>query len=246
MAQENSRTEAAQSNEYIDEVIDIEQYAKRGEPLPKGKAYRFKVNDKICVTTFSIITGQQILELAGLVPAENYRLRLKIAGGKPEPIGLNDEVDLRRPGLEKFRAIRKEQNEGEFQGRRDAPALEEDKQFLDSYGSPWEIVVDGSIWVLIHEFRLPEGYSETKVKLAIRIEGGYPLTPLDMMYVYPYLKRLDGKAIRQADVEQSIEGMPYQRWSRHRTQDNPWTPGEDSLETHIYLMEECFQAELQS
>jgi hypothetical protein len=207
MNDEASGANDPDNEETFDEIIDLEEYAKRGERPPKAKGYRFKVNDESFVTTQAIITGQHILELAGLVPVDNYRLRLKVAGSKPEPIGLEDKVDLRRGGVEKFRAIRKEQNEGEYQGRREAPALDEDRQFLDAYGLSWEIVVDGSIWVLIHEFPLPKGYSEEKVTLAIRIEGGYPLAALDMMYVYPHVTRLDGKTIRQANVIQNIGGL---------------------------------------
>jgi len=39
-------------------------------------------------------------------------LRLKMAGGKPEKIGLNEKVDLRRKGVEKFKALPRDQTEG--------------------------------------------------------------------------------------------------------------------------------------
>ena len=241
---EDAQEKQDDEEETFDEIIDLEEFAKRGERPPKAKGYRFKVNDHAFVTTRPVLTGSEILEIAGLTPVAKYRLRLKVAGGKPEPIGPADKVDLRRPGIEKFRAIRKDQNEGEYQGRREAPALDQDRVFLDTYGLPWEIVVDGSIWVLIHNFSLPKGYSSERVTLAIRLEGGYPLAALDMMYVHPHLTRLDGKLIGQANVVQHINGIPFQRWSRHRAPDNPWVPGQDSLETHIYLVEECFEAEM--
>lgn len=240
----NPHKGAGDEEEVFDEIIDLEEFAKLGKRPPKAKGYRFKVNDQAFVTTRPVLKGSEILEIAGLTPVDKYRLRLKVVGGKPEPIGPNDEVDLRRPGIEKFRAIRKDQNEGEYQGRREAPTLDQDRVFLDTYGLPWEIVVDGSIWILLHNFPLPKGYSSETVTLAIRLEGGYPLAALDMMYVYPHVSRLDGKAIRQADVVQQIKGVPFQRWSRHRTADNPWVPGQDSLETHLYLVEECFEAEM--
>jgi len=171
-------------------------------------------------------------------------LRLKIAGGKPQPVKLTDIVDLRRHGLEKFRAIKSGQGEGESQGRRDAPTLDHDRVFLDGYALQWEIIEDGSIWILIHNFRLPDGYSESHVLLAIRLEGGYPLSALDMFYVFPQVRRRDGRPIAQANVVQHIDGRDFQRWSRHRTPDNPWVAGQDSLETHIYLVEEALEAEL--
>jgi hypothetical protein len=128
--------------------------------------------------------------------------------------------------------------------RRDATLPPQDLLFLDGLGKEWEIIVDGSIWVLIYAFTLPPGYSQSEVILAVRIEGGYPMTPLDMMYVYPEIQRTDGKSIVAADVPQTLDQKQFQRWSRHRTPENPWISGQDSLETHYYLIEEAFRSEL--
>jgi hypothetical protein len=57
-------------------------------------------------------TGRAILTLAGLLPAENYTLRIKLAGEKPQKVGLDEHVDLRRPGVEKFKALPRDQTEG--------------------------------------------------------------------------------------------------------------------------------------
>lgn len=226
------------------EEVDLEEYAKRGEKPPKAKSYKLKVNDTKFVWTSPLITGREVLQLAGLTPPENYILRLKVAGSKPRQIELDTPVDLRDQGVEKFRAIRKGQEEGEVLGRRNAPALDQDQLFLDNYGLAWEMIVDGCTWVLLHDFPLPTGFNVNAVTVAVRLEGGYPLTPLDMMYVSPWISRLDGRPIRQADVPQQLDGKEFQRWSRHRTAANPWVPGEDSLETHIYLIEEFFREEI--
>jgi hypothetical protein len=119
----------------------------------------------------------------------------------------------------------------------------QDELFLKSLGQRWEVIRDGSIWVLVHDYALPEGYVQKTVILAVRIEAGYPAAPLDMMYVYPAVSRLDGKAIRQTEVLQPIDQKQFQRWSRHRTPDNPWLSNQDSLETHMYFIEEAFRAE---
>jgi hypothetical protein len=229
--------------EIADEVIDLEAFSKTGKRPPRARAYRFKVNDDVFEWPKPVITGREVLTLAGLTPPENYSLRLKVAGGKPRKIELNDKVDLREPGVEKFRAIRKDQNDGEYQGRRDAPLLDADEGFLKGYGLPFDIVADGSTWVILRDFPLPDGFNEKRVSVAIRLEQGYPFTALDMMYVFPALKRLDGKPIPQTESMQAIEGKQYQRWSRHRTGDNPWVPNKDSLETHVYLIEEWFARE---
>lgn len=228
----------------LEEVIDLEQHCKTGTRAPLAKGYKFKVNDAVIVWDKPVVTAREALTKAGLLPPDDYNVRLKVAGGKPEPIVLDVPVDLRRPGVEKFRAIKKGQGEGEAQGRRDAPTLDQDRAFLDGYAAGWESIVDGSAWVLIPDFQLPAGFTESKVTLAIRMEGGYPLAQLDMFYVFPAIRRADGKPIRQADVIQHIDGRAFQRWSRHRTEANPWIAGQDCLETHIYLVEDALAEEL--
>lgn len=234
----------AEVEEIIEEIVDLEEYAKTGRKPPKARVYKFKVNDTLCTWKQPTILGRQILEQAGLKPPEDYTLREKMHGSEPKRIGLNDTVDLREPGIEKFRAIKRGQHEGEVQDRRMAPVLEQDLLFLNSYGLRWEVIVDGSIWVLFYDYPLPSGFTQSRVTLAIRMESGYPITALDMMYVFPVIARADGRPIRQVEAVQPLDGKSFQRWSRHRTAQNQWVPGEDSLETHMYLVEEFFRAEV--
>lgn len=100
-----------------------------------------------------------------------------------------------------------------------------------------------SLWVLVHEFPVPERYNVRTVTAAIRIETGYPIARLDMVYFHPALVRSDGKPIKATQVMQTIDGKQYQRWSRHRTKANPWQPGEDSLGTHVILIEDWLERE---
>jgi len=129
--------------------------------------------------------------------------------------------------------------------RRQFGLLPQDGKFLDEYGLPWETIVDGAQWVLIHDFPTDAGYDQATVSIAIRLETGYPQAALDMVYVYPHLARKDGKAIPQTQARQSIDGKEWQRWSRHRSGANPWRPGEDSIETHVYLIEDWFAREFE-
>jgi len=228
--------------ELLADLADLEHHAKQGHEPPRAKIYRFKVNETICEWPKDTITGRQILEEAKLTPAENYTLREKVVGSVPRKVELDETVHLRKIGLEKFR---KGQHEGDGEaGRRNVALLDQDRVFLESYGLPWETIVDGSRWVLLHRFTLPLGASASEVTVAIRMEDGYPLAQLDMMYVFPAVVRLDGRPISQTNVTQQLDGKPFQRWSRHRTHDNPWVPGQDSLETHVYLVEDCFKSEL--
>jgi len=129
--------------------------------------------------------------------------------------------------------------------RRQFDLLPEDEQFLEEYGLPWETIVDGSQWVLIHDFPLPAGYNHAKVTAAIRMETGYPQSELNMVYFYPALARVDGRQIGATQATQALDGKVFQRWSRHRTGANPWRAGQDNLGTHIILVEDWLEREFE-
>lgn len=127
--------------------------------------------------------------------------------------------------------------------RRDFLLQEEDLSFLENLNLPWETINDGGMqWVIIHDYPLPTGYNVKSVRVAIKIETGYPRTQLDMAYFFPSLHRLDGKAINALSA-QAIHGENYQRWSRHRTPENPWREGIDDLSTHMSQVSFWFEQE---
>ena len=129
--------------------------------------------------------------------------------------------------------------------RRDFDLLPQDEKFLEEYGLPWETISDGSQWVLIHEFQTHDGYNHLRVTAAIRMETGYPNTELNMVYFFPALARKDGRAIGATQAKQVIDGKTYQRWSRHRTAQNPWRPGVDGVDTHVFLIEDWLAREFE-
>jgi len=96
----------------LDEIIDLEEYARRGEAPPLAKGYRLKVNGKQFVISDPNPTGREILTLAGLLPAKQYTLRVKTAGSPPKKVGLDEQVHLCTPGVEKFKALPRDQTEG--------------------------------------------------------------------------------------------------------------------------------------
>jgi hypothetical protein len=98
--------------EVLDEIVDLEEYARLGKQPPLSRGYRIRVNGDPFVVHEARPTGREILTLAGLQPAENYTLRVKLAGEKPEKVGLDEPVDLRHPGVEKFKALPRDQTEG--------------------------------------------------------------------------------------------------------------------------------------
>ncbi len=130
--------------------------------------------------------------------------------------------------------------------RREFPLLTPDQEHLDGAGLAWESVKHGGeFWLFIHELKLPAGYQVSQASVAIKIEAGYPNAQLDMAYFYPKLARVDGKSIPCADAVLDLDGKQWQRWSRHRTGQNPWREGVDNLGTHMSLVSYWFRQEFE-
>src|SRR4051812_5086901 len=102
--------------------------------------------------------------------------------------------------------------------RRQFRLPEQDEEFLEAFGRPWETVVEGaSRWLLVHDFNLHPGYGRASADIAINVSPGYPDVQLDMMFFHPHLVRLDGKPLGAVSGGFPIDGRDWQRWSRHRT-----------------------------
>ena len=96
----------------LDEIVDLEEYARQGKRPPRARGYLIRVNGERFGVMRQFITGREVLTLAGLMPPESYTLRVKRAGHRPEKVDLNERVDLRQPGVEKFKALPRDQTEG--------------------------------------------------------------------------------------------------------------------------------------
>jgi hypothetical protein len=130
--------------------------------------------------------------------------------------------------------------------RREFVLPERDVLHLNSLGLPWETIGSpqrGGAHVLVHQFPVPAGYTVPTTTVALRIEPLYPDVQIDMAYFYPALSRADGRAVNTITAE-SIDGQTFQRWSRHRTSENPWRPGIDCLATHLGQVEHWLSNEL--
>lgn len=98
--------------EILEEIADLEEYAKNGKEPPRCRGYRFKVNGQPYVVENPLITGREVLIIADKTPPENYTLRVKMSGHRPQKVELEEKVNLRHPGIEKFKALPRDQTEG--------------------------------------------------------------------------------------------------------------------------------------
>ncbi|HEY9229560.1 MAG TPA: multiubiquitin domain-containing protein [Gemmatimonadaceae bacterium] len=245
------------------ESIDLEEHAKKGLVVPPNATYRIKIDKTAYKVQQQVISGREILALAGKTP-DRYRLDEKLHGGKTKKIEPNEEVDLTTPGLEKFMTLPLDQTEGESVAlldpsmatdnlRRHFVLPEEDVEYLDASGWEWETVVlteggQRALWLFIRDFPLPAGYTaaNTATSLAEATVGirltSYPSAGLDMVYLNPPLQRADGRGIGAVSTMQ-LDGRAFQQWSRHYTPSNQFRVGIDNVSTHVRAIEEWLARE---
>lgn len=127
--------------------------------------------------------------------------------------------------------------------RREFDLSEEDLGFLNSNGYVWETFIwKNQHWLVINDYPISNGYNVKRSNIALRLEG-YPTTQIDMAYFYPQLSRKDGVAIKTVS-NSNLDNKIYQQWSRHRTSNNPWVPGEDDISTHLLMFDYLLENEL--
>lgn len=216
------------------EIIDVYEHCHNGTPVPSDCKYKIKINRIDFVVDQACMTGEEILSLTGETPPDRFQLRQKFKDGRVITIKNDQKVCFTEPGTEKFKTIACDQTEGKGL-RREFDLLEEDQAFLDSLNLEWQSVnIGSSQWIIIKDYKIPEGYNTDTVELGVRITSGYPTAQLDMLYFCPPLHRIDKKPINALSTL-DIEGREFQQWSRHRTGINPWRPDIDNLGTHIAL-----------
>lgn len=228
--------------EHDKELFDLEEYSKNNKKVPHGCRYKVKIDRDKYIVNQQSITGKDLLQLAGKTLHNRWILNQRLKGGAFIKIGYDDVVDLTTSGVEKFMTLPLDQTEGEL--RKQFPLPEQDEEFLEALGLQWETVLQGrSMWLFIHNYSIPDGYNHSKAKVAIKIENGYPVTQLDMVYFHPELAKEDNGNIN-ALTNTAIDGLNFQRWSRHRTPQNPWRAGVDDLSAHISLIQNWLEREL--
>ena len=226
------------------EIIDIEDFSKNSKKVPRGHSYRIKIDKENYVVDQESITGRELLELANKIPYTKWLINLRLHGGGVKKIGYEEAVDLTMPGIEKFVTLPTDQRDGE-ELRKQFSLPEEDTEFLSANNMQWETILENgkSRWLLIKNFEIPVGYNYAHSDLALRIEPGYPVSQIDMVYFKSHLVPASGRPIN-ALVNMQIDGSTWQRWSRHRTGSNPWRPGLDDISTHLSLVDFWLRKEI--
>lgn len=97
--------------ESLDEIIDLEQWAKANKKPRRAKGYRIRIDKEYKVVEVDSMTGRQILALVGKTP-ETYLLSEKFRGGRVEPVGADQVVEFHRHEIERFQTLARDATEG--------------------------------------------------------------------------------------------------------------------------------------
>jgi hypothetical protein len=211
----------------------------------KAEVWTLNVQGNLVESREPTIIVRDALVRAGFTP-DGWIIVLKTADGKRQ-VELDHVIDLRQAGIEKIRLTPREINNGEaFTPLRTFPLLPGDEAGLNARGGRWETITEaGRRWLILHDVELPAGYHQTHTTIAIEVPTGYPMAELDMFYCAPHLSRVDGGAIPQTQVTQTLMGTNFQRWSRHRGAVAPWRPGIDNALTHLALVDASILREVE-
>lgn len=194
-----------------------------------------------------LVVVKDALVKAGIDPDKGWTAILKFVGLPKEPVCLNDTIDLSRKGIEKLWLRPNHVNNGDAAGpQRAFTLLEEDVRFLESRGAVWDTLIEGGKrWFVWKAYQLPDGYRQIITDVAVLVPPTYPAAQLDMFYCAPHLQLVDGRRIPATESRETINGVSYQRWSRHRDPRTAWNPAMDSLITHIALIEDAILREVE-
>ena len=64
--------------------------------------YKIQIDKDIYSVDHPIFSGRELLDIAKKTPIEQFAIYLKVADGPPRRIALDEKVDLREPGVERF------------------------------------------------------------------------------------------------------------------------------------------------
>jgi Multiubiquitin len=95
----------------LEELIDLEQWAKAGKKPQRAKHYRIRIDKVYKVVDVHSMTGRQILALVDKTP-EKYLLSQKLHGGVVEPIRPDQVVEFHRHAIERFQTLALDPTEG--------------------------------------------------------------------------------------------------------------------------------------
>jgi hypothetical protein len=109
--EETKVIELLEETAILEELIDLEQWAKAGKKPQRAKRYRIRIDKEYKEVTVHSMTGMEILALVGKTP-DKYLLSQKLHGGVVEPIKPDQIVKFHHHAIERFQTLALDPTEG--------------------------------------------------------------------------------------------------------------------------------------
>jgi hypothetical protein len=97
--------------EILEEIIDLEEWAKADRKPKRAKRYRVRIDKEYRVVEVHEMTGRETLALVGKTP-EAYQLSQRFRGGRVEPIKPDQIIEFHRHQIERFQTLALDSTEG--------------------------------------------------------------------------------------------------------------------------------------
>ncbi|WP_145581924.1 multiubiquitin domain-containing protein [Yersinia vastinensis] len=238
LEKEDAADAEIQDHQFVSlEQEGIERFISR-DPI-----WKLNVQGKEYVFNTPVISVRDAVVKAGLNPDQAWFIFFKVQGQPKVEKTIDDHLDLTTPGIEKLRLTPRNVENGEATTtlRYDFGLLETDEKYLNDMEYRWETCFSNqSRWLIINDYLLPEGYNQKSIQLALLIPEGYPISMLDMFYVFPPLKLTNGLEIPATHITAVVDQNTFQGWSRHR----PWDPATDTVISQLAMANGCLLQEV--
>ncbi|TWI64378.1 multiubiquitin [Pseudoduganella lurida] len=242
-------TDPDQGEIYLADDTELDLTAPGVEALvTHAPSFKLNVQGVLLSINAPTVVVRNALQLAGISTDQGWHIFLIVQDQDKREVQLDDVIDLTTPGIEKLRLTPKDVDNGEASPSavRQFRLLPSDETYLDSNHPEWMAIVEnGRQWLLLPTYDMPTGYLTSATSLAVEVPQTYPMTQLDMFYVNPPATLASGATIPATEMMETIQGLPYQRWSRHRGGRSQWRPGIDNVISHLALVEAALLKEIQ-
>ena len=91
------------SSKNVEELIDLEEHAKRGHKPPRARRYRIRIDREYYIVDVPKMTGRQLLLLAGKNPPERYEIMQKFHGRQDRARSASTKTLTSRPPESRIR-----------------------------------------------------------------------------------------------------------------------------------------------
>lgn len=89
------------------------------------------------------------------------------------------------------------------------------------------------IFVIIQNYPLPPGWSQTETRLLLITDVGYPNSKIDMFWVDPKVTLPNNKVPQAGEALETYLGQQWRRFSWHVKK---WNPAVDNIKSYLHTV----------